>query len=300
MGLIKDIFSKIFTQNKKVIICGLDNAGKSTFVSFLKEGTFIEHTPTMGKDSSEIEVQGIRINVTDMGGQKDFRSLWIGEMKDAECVLYMVDASDNERLSESKKELWKVSAHLKNKPLIVLANKYDLQNIVSLGKIIEELELNKMKSFEIFPISCKTGNGIVDAFMKIYQKLTGKQLSRNLCPKALTVFDKGGIPLTSTSNEDILQGGLFAAITTFVRESFKSELDQLKVGQHIIIFKRSEHLMGSIVIEDSDNFQLKEAESSLNDLLQHLEHMCPELEEENLDPNKIEFLVKQYSSNLLN
>ena len=42
MGLIKDILSKIFTQNKKVIICGLDNAGKTTFVSFLKEGTFIE------------------------------------------------------------------------------------------------------------------------------------------------------------------------------------------------------------------------------------------------------------------
>ncbi|MHA1508197.1 MAG: hypothetical protein ACTSO6_05775, partial [Promethearchaeota archaeon] len=137
------------------------------------------------------------------------------------------------------------------------------------------------------------------AFMKIYYKLTGKQLTQKTNLRAITVFDQGGIPLTSSSNEDILQGGLFTAIHNFVKESFNSELDQLKMGGHLILFKRSKHLMGSIVVNESDNIDIPEVESGLNDLLLHLEHMCPELEKDQLDSSKIEYLVEQYASNLL-
>jgi hypothetical protein len=131
------------------------------------------------------------------------------------------------------------------------------------------------------------------------KKATRKLLTQKTNLRAITVFDQGGIPLTSSSNEDILQGGLFTAIHNFVRESFNKELDQLKMGGHLIVFKRSKHLMGSIILNDNDNVDVKEAESDLNDLLSHLEHMCPELEKEQLDSEKIEYLVEQYASNLL-
>ncbi len=71
--VFKDFLNRIFTKDYKVVICGLDNAGKSTMVSFLQQGTFIEHTPTMGKDQTTIEVQGIRMNLIDMGRQKLIR-----------------------------------------------------------------------------------------------------------------------------------------------------------------------------------------------------------------------------------
>ncbi|MBY9021112.1 MAG: hypothetical protein KGD67_08640 [Candidatus Lokiarchaeota archaeon] len=71
------------------------------------------------------------------------------------------------------------------------------------------------------------------------------------------------------------------------------------MGGHLILFKRSKHLMGSIIVNDSDNVNVKELESGLNDLLAHLEHMCPELEKEQLDSEKIEYLIEQYASNLL-
>ncbi|MFX0043486.1 MAG: ADP-ribosylation factor-like protein [Candidatus Hodarchaeota archaeon] len=296
---VKDILKRIFTHEKKVVICGLDSAGKTTMVSFLQNGTFVEHTPTMGKEMSTIEVQGVRINIMDMGGQRDFRDLWLGEMSDAECVIFMVDAYAKERFNEAKDELWKLSSIFKKKPLIVLANKYDLKPVASLSEIIDAFNLKKLPSFEVLPISAKTGYGIVHAFMKIYYKLTGRQLSRKINPKALTVFDKGGVPLTSTSTEDILQGGLFAAITSFVKESFDSELNQLKIEGNVIIFKRSKHLMGSIILNDKDKIDTKEAETGLHELLSHLEHMCPELEKEQLEPEKIEYLVKQYASNLI-
>ncbi len=296
---VKNILKRIFTKEKKVVITGLDSSGKTTLVSFLQNGTFIEHTPTMGKELTTMEVQGIRINIMDMGGQKDFRELWLHEMSDAECVIFMIDAYARERFNEAKDELWKLSSVFKKKSLIVLANKYDLQPIAQVSEIIEALDLSKISSFEILPISCKTGFGIVPAFMKIYYKLTGKQLTKKLNIRAVTVFNQGGIPLTSSDNQQILQGGLFSAIHSFVQESFNSELDQLKMGENLIIFKRSKHLLGSIVINETDNVNLKEAEEGLNELLCHLEHMCPELEEEELDQSKIEYLVKQYASNLL-
>jgi selenocysteine-specific translation elongation factor len=226
-------------------------------------------------------------------------------MKDAECVIYLVDASAIERFKEARQELWKLMSIIKNTPLIVLANKYDLQNkqpVASLGQIIEALELNKMSSFEIIPISCKTGCGIVNAFSKIYYKLTGKSLSKKLSPKALTIFNNGGVPLTTAQREDlnqnVLRGGLFAAITSFVKESFNSELNQLKLNEHLIIFHKTEHLMGSIVLNDSDQIDAREAELGLRELLVHLENMCPEVQETDPDPERIEYLVQQFATNI--
>ena len=58
--------------------------------------------------------------------------------------------------------------------------------------------------------------------------------------------------------------------------------------------------MGSIVLREEDSDMIKEAEVGLGELLSHLEHMCPELEKEQTDAKKIEYLVEQYSSNLMN
>jgi small GTP-binding protein len=224
---VKDIVTGIFTKEKKLAICGLDSSGKTTLVSFLQNGTFIEHTSTLGKQMTLMEVQGIRMNIMDMGGQKDFRELWLHKMSDAECVIFMIDAYARERFNEAKDELWRLASVFKKKPLIVLANKYDLQPVARISEIIDILQLSKINSFEIIPISCRTGYGIVLAFMRIYYRLTGKQLKKRIDIKAVTVFNKGGVPLTSSSNQDVLQGGLYAAINNFVKESFNSELDQL-------------------------------------------------------------------------
>jgi small GTP-binding protein len=296
---IRNILKRMLTKDKKIVITGLDNAGKTTMVSFLQTGTFIKHTPTMGKEETSIEVQGIRINLVDMGGQRDFRSLWIGELNDAEFIIYMVDAADKKRFEEAKLELWKLSSLLKEKPLLVLANKYDLKNVASIKEIMEALELEKLPSFQIIPVSCKTGFGIVKSFKKIYYKLTGKELIASIKPKALTVFDKGGVPLTSQSSDDILKGGLFAAITNFIKESFNSELNQLKMEGLTIVFKRSKNLMGSIVIDDSEDHKIEEAEEGLNELLEHLENMCSELNKGKIDEGKIKYLVEQYATNLM-
>jgi len=71
------------------------------------------------------------------------------------------------------------------------------------------------------------------------------------------------------------------------------------MGGNVIVFKRSKNLMGSLILSDSDNIDVKEAEDGLNELLCHLEHMCPEIEKNQLDTEKLSYLVEQYASNLL-
>ena len=45
-----------------------------------------------------------------------------------------------------------------------------------------------------------------------------------------------------------MRGGLFSAINSFVQESFNTELNQLKLDGLLIVFRRTKHLMGSIIM----------------------------------------------------
>ena len=130
-------------------------------------------------------------------------------------------------------------------------------------------------------------------------KRSKKKVFKRINIKNLTVFDRTGIPLSSSTNQDILRGGLLSAISSFVQESFNSELNQLKIGNCVIVFKRSQNFLGSLVLSDTDNVDTKEAEERLNEILCHLEDMCPELGSDNLEPTKIEYLLDQYASNLI-
>ena len=99
MGIFDAIKRK---TDYKAVFLGLDSSGKSTIISFLQTGRFVEHVPTMGKKMSEIDVCGARLSLFDMGGQRDFRDLWLGEVKTARCVVFVIDRSNPERFSEAE------------------------------------------------------------------------------------------------------------------------------------------------------------------------------------------------------
>lgn len=92
------IFTNVIKKTKrKVVFIGLDNSGKSTIISFLQEGKFKEQAPTMGKRNYSINIKGTTISIIDMGGQEDFRQLWTGELKNAKCVIFVIDIASKER-----------------------------------------------------------------------------------------------------------------------------------------------------------------------------------------------------------
>lgn len=134
---------------------------------------------------------------------------------------------------------------------------------------------------------------------RIFQKLSGDESPQNVYPKSLTVLTKGGIPLTSSSADDVLQGGLYAAITSFASDSFQCELNHIRIGRFLVFFKRTKHLLGSLIVESKKSLNPKIIEVGLNGLLEHLENNCPEFEREKYDHEKIDDLINQYIVSLL-
>ena len=61
-----------------------------------------------------------------------------------DVVLFVVDSSDRERISESKDELWWLLGDegLKSSIFLVMANKQDLPNAMSIQEVAEKMELN--------------------------------------------------------------------------------------------------------------------------------------------------------------
>jgi hypothetical protein len=124
-------------------------------------------------------------------------------------------------------------------------------------------------------------------------------LKNKITLNELIIFDRCGIPLTSSATSDILQGGLLAAISSFIKHSFNSELNELKLGKRIIVFKHSENFMASICLNDSDGADMGEADNILNELLCYLERLFPDFEKNQLNIEKLGHLVDQYVINML-
>ncbi|NMC08632.1 MAG: GTP-binding protein [Candidatus Lokiarchaeota archaeon] len=302
MGLF-DIFKR--KSNHKAIFVGLDNSGKSTIISFLQEGKFVEHTPTMGKKNVDMEIGGTRMSLFDMGGQQDFRGLWLGELKNAKVVTFVIDAAAPQRFAEAKKELETLLPAIKEQKihLLILANKHDIPGAVSLSKIITEFKLFDVDNFEIMEISAKTGYGMADAFAKFYTLLTGEKVKKNVLAKAISVFDKGGTPIVTTYNRNeiervAIEGGFLVAITQFSKMKMNEDEESIitfeseKNGTFIVA--KSKNLIGSVLWTADLGVPLEQSKSALKELLSHLETnaSCS-------DTNSIAFHVEHYCTNII-
>merc|ERR1712055_1163000 len=100
MGLLFTKLIKLFMEEEhKVIVVGLDNAGKTTIL--------------------------YHFFMWDIGGQDSLRTSWSTYFADSDFVIFVVDSTDRERLHISKDELSKMLSHedLQSIRLLVLANK---------------------------------------------------------------------------------------------------------------------------------------------------------------------------------
>lgn len=135
-GLYRAITQK---EEFSVLILGLDNAGKTTFLESAKT-TFTKDyrgvnpskiTATVGLNIGNITVDGVVLNFWDLGGQEELQALWDKYYAECHAVIYTVDSNDRERMQESKKSFDAMisNENLMGVPLLVLANKQDLPGL---------------------------------------------------------------------------------------------------------------------------------------------------------------------------
>ncbi|MBN2153854.1 MAG: GTP-binding protein [Candidatus Lokiarchaeota archaeon] len=290
----------------KAVFIGLDSAGKSTIIDFLREGRFINHTPTMGKRKLEIDIEGTRISMFDMGGQQSFRDLWFGEMKTAKCVVFVIDKAAPHRFPEAKAEFQKVLPAIQKEglKLLILANKHDVPGAASMREIIQGFNLLDVENFEILEVSAKTGYGMATAFSKFYSLLTGKHIQKLNFAGAVSVYTNGGVPIITEMDQNrfervALEGGFLAAITQFSQMKLPGEIatqfilfESKQNGTFIVA--RSAHFIGSLLWYKELGVTVDQSKIALGDLLGHLESSCA-----TADENTVSFHVEHYVTNIM-
>jgi len=115
-------------QQCRILMLGLDAAGKTTILYQLKLGEQAKTKPTLGFNVETVTFKNIEFMVWDMGGQDAIRHLWRHYYENAEALIFVVDSADPERLKEAREELAKLMSEkqLEESILLVYANKQDM------------------------------------------------------------------------------------------------------------------------------------------------------------------------------
>ncbi|XP_047490289.1 ADP-ribosylation factor-like [Penaeus chinensis] len=165
--LLSRILSLIQSSRScRILMVGLDAAGKTTILYKLKLGEVVSTIPTIGFNVETVEYKNISFTVWDVGGQVKLRPLWRHYYQNTTAVVYVVDSSDSERLREAKEEL---EAILENEevagvPLLVIANKQDLPRALSVQQVSEGLDLRRHnRPWHVQPTCAITSEGVYEA-----------------------------------------------------------------------------------------------------------------------------------------
>jgi len=142
MGLLS-ILRKMKSSDKeaRILMLGLDNAGKTTILKKLSEEDISTIMPTQGFNVKSLVHEGFKLNVWDIGGQKSIRPYWSNYFEASDALIYVIDSSDQRRLEESGGELRELLAEekLANVPVLIFANKQDLGGALQAEQISEYL-----------------------------------------------------------------------------------------------------------------------------------------------------------------
>lgn len=152
----------------RILILGLDSAGKTTILrKFCGESTDTVE-PTLGFNIKSLEHGGYFLNLWDVGGQQSIRAYWRNYFESTDGLIWVVDSSDRIRLEMCKQELYQLlqQERLFGASLLIFANKQDISGSLSSSEISKLLELETSENFQnrhwsIVACSAITGDGLM-------------------------------------------------------------------------------------------------------------------------------------------
>ncbi|MHA1829772.1 MAG: ADP-ribosylation factor family protein [Candidatus Heimdallarchaeaceae archaeon] len=173
---------KLKSEKKaKIIVLGLDSAGKTTLMKYVNTGVFQNTVPTIGQNIDTVNFADWNITIVDVAGQKQFRFLWEVHYPGSSAVIFVIDAADIERLPEAR-DILKIhvfnNPYLEKIPCLIIANKQDLPESIQAPMLIQLLGLHlemKDRTFAVFDCSAINGTGVNEAFTWLVNQLEMKK-----------------------------------------------------------------------------------------------------------------------------
>jgi ADP-ribosylation factor protein 6 len=142
----------------RILMLGLDSAGKTTILYKLKLGQPVATIPTVGFNVEEVTIKNVKLNVWDVGGQDKLRPLWrhyytgmaarvliappwplwhqlpSRTPPGTQGLVFVVDSADRERIDEARSELHSIISdrEMADANVLIFANKQDLETGMSI------------------------------------------------------------------------------------------------------------------------------------------------------------------------
>ncbi|GAA5870148.1 hypothetical protein JCM8547_006901 [Rhodosporidiobolus lusitaniae] len=149
MGLLTIIRkTRLKEKQVRVLMLGLDNAGKTTICKAILGENVDEVSPTLGFNIRTIVHQGYTLNVWDIGGQISLRPYWRNYFEQTDAVVWVVDSSDRARMGDCREELHGLlkEERLQGASLLVFANKQDIGGAMTVDEISSALDLTTLST----------------------------------------------------------------------------------------------------------------------------------------------------------
>ncbi|XP_072266491.1 ADP-ribosylation factor-like protein 14 [Pyxicephalus adspersus] len=171
MGHAVSLHSKV--KQARILILGLDAAGKSTILYKFKFKEPFSTIPTVGFNVEMIQTEKhLQLTIWDVGGQEKLRSLWCYYFENTDGLVYVVDSTNKETIDESKKEFQRILQNelIKNVPVVLLANKQDIPGALNADEITRKFNMKKYcsdRDWYVQPCCAISGQGLAEGFSKV-------------------------------------------------------------------------------------------------------------------------------------
>lgn len=183
MGVFVSVWKKLFGEddkNFKILILGLDKAGKTTILDRIQGKEEGEPVPTIGYNHKEVKMRNVTLDTWDLPGQERMRKIWKHYFVDTWGVIFVIDWTDKERVDVARDELHYLLAEqeLKHLPFLILANKQDLPDALGYQQLREALALwgeDDRRPIKIQEASALLDKGLEEGFKWLINKLSKEE-----------------------------------------------------------------------------------------------------------------------------
>ncbi|NXV42711.1 ARL11 protein, partial [Uria aalge] len=169
-------------RDARVVMLGLDFAGKSTLLYKLKSGRAVETCPTVGFNVESLQTPcGLSFTLWDVGGQGSLRASWPDYLEDTSTLVFVFDSTDTARLPEAAAALEEALSHpsMAGVPVLLLANKQEVPGALAPAELGQMLQRGRLveRRWVLWGCSAHTGQGLQEALAILGELLQGLEQS---------------------------------------------------------------------------------------------------------------------------